>query len=88
MKWIKNLTYHLEKQADKWLKDSDWWTSYKNYDINVHHKKNYIQIDVYKQVKFKSQYPLNDEIFIETDTSKTIEIFKIIHKTNTGGLSI
>tara|TARA_R110002051_G_scaffold280918_1_gene342576 strand:+ start:258 stop:665 length:408 start_codon:yes stop_codon:yes gene_type:complete len=70
----------LEKHADEWMHDDDWWYGLMDCDINVHELDDGInQVDIYG---VRSIWGADGEQYLETDTSILIDSFVIYTKNN------
>ena len=71
----KNIIFLLEKHANEWMHDDDWWYGLMDCDINV-----YEVIDGVNQVDIYGVYPVwgdDGEQYLETNTGDLIDSFVI-----------
>ena len=68
---MKRLIKILERCADEWLKDDDWWYGLDDCDINVYYNGNgSYSVDIYGLT------PISDDLY-ETNTSDLKDSFTI-----------
>ena len=75
MNMDKNIIYLLEKHADEWIEDSEWWYGLMDCDINVHEIDDGVrQVDIYSVYVVWGD---DGEQYLETSTNNLIDSFRI-----------
>lgn len=70
-----NIIFLLEKYADEWINDDDWWHGLMDCDINVYELDDGIrQVDVYGVYII---WGADGEQYLETNTNNLIDSFII-----------